>query len=89
MSRITQMTHVLLMVIYITLIMVILQGDVDNVQCSLCYLQALWGYNEIHNLHIEWLPGWPLSFHFDDCQDIITLQKKDSTKRHKNLISGS
>lgn len=77
MSRIAQMTHVPLMVRYTTFRMVILQGDVDNVQCSLCNSQTLWGCNEINNLHIEWLPGWPLSFHFDDCQDIITLQKKD------------
>lgn len=30
-------------------------------------------------LHIERLPGWPLSFGFDDGEDLITLQKKKRT----------
>lgn len=27
-------------------------------------------------LHIERLPGWPLSFGFDDREDLIALQKR-------------
>ena len=26
-------------------------------------------------LHIDWLPGWPLGFRFDDSEDLITLQE--------------
>ena len=40
-----EMSHVLLMaMLYIILMMVMLLGDVDNIHCSLYYLEALWGY---------------------------------------------
>lgn len=53
-------------------------------QCPCVLTDSRWMYrlfklllNDWYYSHIQRLPGWPLRFHFDDCQDIIPLQKRE------------
>lgn len=40
------------------------------------------GQGPVCYLHVERLPGWPLSFGLDDSEDLIALEKKD----HRYLV---